>query len=207
MPPLGPALHRPQSVGDNEERELSRERRSLDMRHEVRRQEKRLVGRTRRTSASAAHGSPVRRSMYRLVQHDELVSLERQLHVADDARIDTAAKKERLVAYRASSRTSVRPPARAARPRFAPSAGNTAHPTLPSISTVDAFRPETDVAERAAAVPTSAAACSSSPWRARGPRTRRRPRAPRCRSLGRPPRSVAPARAGPCLRRGGRGRR
>ena len=95
---LRPLLRRVERIGDDEERELTDERRALDVRDELRGRHEPAV---RKHAADQRFGRAraSRRELEdRLVDDEQLVLLERGLDVAHDARVHAAAEEDVLVA-------------------------------------------------------------------------------------------------------------
>ena len=97
MPRLRPLLRRAECVCDHEEGQLADERRSLDVRDELRRRDEPAVRQDATNQRLGGARRPGGEVEDRLVDDEELVLLERRLDVADDAGVDAAAEQHRLV--------------------------------------------------------------------------------------------------------------
>ena len=94
---FGPVLGGLERVGHDEERQLAREGRALDVRHELGRRHQRLVGQPPAHERLGAARRARAEMDDRLVEDDELLALERGLDIADDAGVHTAPEEDRLV--------------------------------------------------------------------------------------------------------------
>ena len=97
MAGLGPDLRRAEGVADDDERELSDERRSLHVGDELCGGKEPAVGEDPADERLGGARLAALQVDDGLVEDDELVVSEGALEVADDARVDSAAKEERVV--------------------------------------------------------------------------------------------------------------